>query len=74
MLETRRRSIAKALSWRFIATVITAAVVFVLTGNFTMAAEVGLLDTSIKLGVFFAHERVWLRISYGRIVPRDYQI
>ena len=74
MLETRKRSVVKALSWRFVATLITATVVFVMTGDFEIAAEIGLLDTTVKLGVFFLHERMWLRIPYGRYTPRDYQI
>jgi len=74
VLETRRRSIVKALSWRLIATLITATVVFVMTGNFHIAAEIGLIDTCVKLGVYFFHERMWLRISYGRYTRRDYQI
>ena len=72
--ESRRRSIAKALSWRVFATLITSAVVFVMTGEVEMAVSVGLLDTSIKLGAYFAHERAWLRISYGQRRYTDYQI
>jgi uncharacterized membrane protein len=76
VLETKKRSVAKALSWRFVATFITATVVYAMTGDFTIAAEIGLLDTVVKFGMYFAHERVWLRVSYGRISrrERDYQI
>ena len=65
---------AKALSWRVVATLITSLVAFGITGSFKIAAEVGLLDTVIKFGVYFVHERMWLRISYGRAKVRDYQI
>ncbi|MCG8424532.1 MAG: DUF2061 domain-containing protein [Proteobacteria bacterium] len=73
-METRKRSIAKALSWRFIATLITSLVVFAATGEIILAAEIGLLDTLIKLGAYFGHERMWLRIPYGRYKPPDFQI
>jgi uncharacterized membrane protein len=73
-MESRKRSIAKALSWRFFATLITALVVYAISGEWGFAAKVGLLDTTIKLAAYFAHERVWLRISYGRFPQRDYQI
>lgn len=74
-METRRRSIAKALSWRFFATFITFAVVLALTGEVVIAAEIGLLDTVIKLVAYFFHERFWLRVSYGRYQEStDYQI
>jgi len=71
-METRKRSLAKALSWRFFATFITALVVFAMTGELAFAAKIGLLDTTIKLGAYFVHERVWLRIPFGRYT--DYQI
>ena len=73
-METRKRSIAKALSWRVFATMITVLVVFILSGRLVFAAKIGLLDTLIKLVVYFMHERMWLRIPYGRYQETDYQI
>ena len=63
--ESRRRSIVKALSWRVIAVVITASVTYVLTRRLELAAVVGLADSGVKLGAFYAHERVWGRIDFG---------
>ena len=74
VFETKRRSVAKALSWRFLATIITTLVAFVLTGTLKFALEVGLLDTTIKLFVYFAHERLWNRIAYGRVEAPDYEV
>jgi uncharacterized membrane protein len=31
-------------------------------------------DTAFKIGVYFAHERAWNKIQYGREVSQDYQI
>ncbi|MBI3832665.1 MAG: DUF2061 domain-containing protein [Planctomycetes bacterium] len=75
-METKRRSIAKTLSWRAWATVITAGVVFATTGEFRFAIEIGLIDTTVKLGAYFIHERIWNRIDFGRVRPvkQDYQI
>ena len=73
-METRWRSLVKALSWRFLATLITTAVVWSLTGEGKFAATVGILDTTIKLGVYFLHERIWLRLPFGKIKEREYEI
>jgi uncharacterized membrane protein len=73
-METRRRSLAKALSWRVFATLITFGIAFAMTGELVFAASIGLADTTVKLVVYFAHERIWVRIPYGRIPPSDYQI
>ena len=75
-MEKLRRSVAKAISWRFVATVITSLIVWALTGRLEFALTVGLLDTSIKIFVYIAHERAWNRIDFGRHKPneQDYQI
>ena len=65
-MESTRRSIVKALSWRLLATAITSTLVFALTGEGRFAAAIGLSDTGIKLFVYFGHERLWNRIAFGR--------
>jgi len=65
-METTRRSLVKALSWRFLATIITTALVYAFTGKGDFAATIGLADTTLKLVIYFGHERLWNRIPYGR--------
>ena len=72
--ESNRRSIVKSLSWRFFAAVITAGVVYAMTGKLRFAAEIGLIDTVVKLLIYFLHERVWNKINYGRIITPDYEV
>jgi len=66
-METTRRSITKALSWRFLATTITTGLVYAVTGQGDFAAGIGLADTLLKLFIYFGHERLWNRIQYGRV-------
>jgi len=73
-LETRKRSMVKALSWRTLAAIITATVVYFMTGHLKFAAEIGLIDTVTKLLIYFMHERVWNRIDYGRLQTPDYEV
>ena len=73
-METARRSLVKALSWRAFATIITTVVAYLLTGELLFAVEIGALDTAAKLLMYYLHERVWLRIPYGKIESTDYQI
>ena len=73
-METRSRTIIKSLTWRVIALVITTTVVWVATGKVELAASVGLADTAIKLAVYYAHERCWLKVQFGKQRPPDYQI
>lgn len=73
-METRARSIIKALTWRATALLITTGVVWGITGKVELAVEIGLLDTLIKLGVYYGHERCWLKVRFGRAKPPEYQI
>ncbi len=72
--ETRRRSVAKALSWRVFATLITMGVAWVLTGEVTLAVQIGAADTTLKLLTYFAHERLWQRVRWGTKRVTDYRI
>ena len=68
MKETKKRSIAKTVSWRLVATVITFTLVFVATGKFDDALKIGLLDTTIKFLAYFIHERGWALSKFGTVI------
>jgi len=75
-MEKLERSVAKAISWRFFAVVITFVIVWLLTRKVEFALTVGLLDTLVKIFAYILHERIWNRIAFGRKYPKepDYQI
>lgn len=73
-METRKRSIAKTVSWRAVATIITGSVTWFLTGRLDFAVTIGLADTLVKFFTYYAHERMWTRISYGKVRPPDFEI
>ena len=73
-MESHIRSIVKAITWRAGGTVVTFAVAWVLTRRLELAAQIGVLDTAIKIGAFYAHERIWSRLSFGKTKPPEYQI
>jgi adenylylsulfate kinase len=64
--ETRFRSIVKALSWRVLATLTTALLVYAFTQRFDLAITIGVLEAGAKMVLYFAHERLWNRLRFGR--------
>ena len=68
-METHLRSVVKGVSWRFIATMVTALVVYVYSGELAAAAIVGSIDAVAKIVLFWGHERIWQQIHWGRIIP-----
>lgn len=64
----RKHSMVKALTWRVIATLITAIVAFLITGRFEVAVSIGALDAVIKIIAFYYHERFWNGVKWGRVI------
>ena len=73
-MESHSRSIAKAVSYRVFGSLSTAMIFFVLSGDMKMSLGAGVLDSLVKLGLYFLHERAWNHIDYGREKPPEYEI
>jgi len=75
-VESHARTIAKAISWRCIATATTMIVTLLLTGKREVAVAVGVVDAALKLGEYYIHERIWTRIRFGMPRPStsEYEI
>ncbi len=73
-MESVRRSVAKAISWRIFASIITSLIAWLLTGHFDVAWKIGVLDGMTKLVVYFLHERLWARVKFGLPKPPEYEI
>jgi uncharacterized membrane protein len=63
---TKRRSLAKSITWRLIAIAVTFIVGFVMTGNWQFAASLSLISNLVNFVLYYIHERFWLKIRWGR--------
>lgn len=66
-METTTRSLLKSLSYRVFASIVTALIVYTATGKMLLAVGLGVLDSTVKIFVYFFHERLWMAISFGRV-------
>ena len=73
-MESHKRSIAKAVSYRVLGSFLTAAIALALSGQWDIALGIGLIDGVAKMGAYFLHERVWARIQWGMPRRPDYEI
>jgi len=73
-MESHRRSIVKAISYRCFGTALTAGIALAYTQELKWAMAIGVSDAVIKTGFFYLHERAWNGIHFGRAKPPDYQI
>lgn len=54
----------------------TMVIAFIITGKIKWALSIGFVELFTKLFLYYLHERIWNRVSFGRIKPvrGDYQI
>ncbi len=64
--DHRLRSFVKAISWRLVGSFDTFLISWLLTGAPVVAGSIAGVEACTKLALFWAHERVWNRIGWGR--------
>lgn len=64
--ETNQRSIVKGISWRVLATTTTIIIVYVFFGRLDLAIAAGVIETVFKVALYWAHERVWFKVRWGK--------
>lgn len=64
--ETNKRSIVKGISWRVIATTTTIVIVYFFFDRLDLAIAAGMIETALKVGLYWVHERAWLKLHWGR--------
>lgn len=58
-MDSHSKSLAKAFSWRIIATVTTGLISLLLTGSVKVASAIMTFDFILKLVLYYIHERLW---------------
>ncbi|MSU21867.1 MAG: DUF2061 domain-containing protein [Pedosphaera sp.] len=75
MNDNHYRSVLKAISWRVTGTVDTIVISYFVTGKMEMALSIGFVELFTKIFLYYMHERIWNRISFGRVkTKKDYEI
>lgn len=72
--EKHYRSLIKAISWRITGTLDTILVSWLITRKFSVALSIGGVEVFTKILLYYFHERVWNRLSFGRKKQPEYQI
>jgi uncharacterized membrane protein len=66
-MDTRKRTFLKAILWNLLGLASMALVGFLMTGSVALGGGMALANTLIGLTCYIVYERVWSRISWGRI-------
>ena len=74
MIEYPKRTIIKTVTWRVIAVTVTVLAVYLFTGKIEESLIVGISANAVKMFLYYFHERIWNKISFGRGKPPEYTI
>lgn len=69
LMETRRRSLLKALIWNAIGLATMGGVGFIATGSLAVGGKMALVNTAVGLSLYLVYERIWANIGWGRKTP-----
>jgi len=64
-LESRKRHLAKTVTWRIVGTLDTMTLAWIISGNPFTALQIGLAEVVTKMLFYYLHERAWYRVDYG---------
>jgi uncharacterized membrane protein len=65
-VDSKKRSIAKTISWRFTGSFSTFMISYIISGNFTIAGSIAVVQIIANTLLYYFHERIWDKIKWGR--------
>jgi uncharacterized membrane protein len=60
---SKRRHLAKTLTWRVLATTDTFIIAWIITGTVSFAASIATIEVLTKMVLYYWHERAWYKYS-----------
>ena len=67
-METRQRSLVKAVIWNLMGFGMMTLVGLIATGSAAVGGTLAIVNTAIGLTMYLIYERVWAGIRWGRNV------
>lgn len=63
--DSRKRHIAKTITWRIVGTLDTMTLAWVISGNPLTGLKIGAVEAITKMILYYLHERAWYRVDFG---------
>lgn len=61
VLKLSKRHLAKTISWRFVGTLDTLILAWIISGDFFLGAKISILEVITKMVLYYFHERIWFK-------------
>ncbi|MBC8130847.1 MAG: DUF2061 domain-containing protein [Rhizobiaceae bacterium] len=70
-MESRTRSLVKALSWQFLGLFTMSAIGYAFTGSLSSGGALALASAGVSFFTYLMHERAWAAVTWGKLTGRD---
>ena len=68
-LEERKRSLVKSVTYRALSMSVDMAVAYYFTREASLSVIIVLIVNGYSTALYYLHERIWVRIKWGRVHP-----
>ncbi|MEM7471229.1 MAG: DUF2061 domain-containing protein [Pseudomonadota bacterium] len=65
-METKARSLVKAVLWTLTGFLMMSGVGFAMTGSLELGGQMAVLNSGLGLVSYVIYERIWAKIRWGR--------
>ncbi|WP_137701839.1 DUF2061 domain-containing protein [Marimonas lutisalis] len=65
-MESRRRTVLKAVLWNILGLTVMAGVGLIMTGSAAVGGAMAVINTAIGFAMYLIYERIWARVNWGR--------
>lgn len=66
-MDTKKRSWVKSITWRVLGIILLGLISYAITHDWKQMTVITVLFHSIRLILYYYHERMWERISWGKL-------
>ncbi|PKD16739.1 hypothetical protein APR41_07995 [Salegentibacter salinarum] len=63
--DSKKRHIAKTVTWRVVGTIDTMILAWLISGDPMIGLQVGAAEVVTKMILYYFHERAWYKIDFG---------
>jgi uncharacterized membrane protein len=67
-MDSNKRSLTKTITWRLTGSGATFVISYLILGNITAAGSIALIQLVANTLLYYAHERIWNKITWGQNV------
>jgi uncharacterized membrane protein len=64
--DTSTRSLVKTISWRLTGSGATFAISYLVSGDFSVAGTIAIIQVTVNTVLYYVHERIWNKIAWQK--------